>query len=388
MQFKLPAFYQQRPYAAENFTRIMRWAARNHPFYRQHFKDCVGHIPLLSREQILNNNDLLLNGQQETGRTSGSTGTPVRFAWSAQRQKISADENQQYTNHWLGGALPRSRIIRTRGSEGSDTLDIEAPIDVQIKFLCRRYRDHGAVSVITYPTNAAELASQAIAKGIDFSFVRRFSCYAEAFEPWQEQMVKRAFPEAKIWTTYSATELGMIAARCPYEPNFHHVFARKLGVEIIDDHGNNCAPGKLGRVVVTDYFNQLTPFIRYDIGDMAEHAECPCGKIPFPALTNIAGKVRGMLRDASGNKIMFSHLDAALRDVPGMGQFQVIQHKLQEFELRYVPAEEFNQTVFEPAAFELFTRQFGRDINLHFTQEKVISRGANGKFYASICHVE
>ena len=384
----LPSHFLSRPYAARQLAKVVAWAAANHPFYQKKYQYLSGTIPLLSRSEILANNALLLADNPETGRTSGSTGIPVRFSWSRQRQLISQQENARYTKDWLGGALPRTRIIRAKGALDEETVDIATPIDQQIQALQRRYRNAGAVSVITYPTNAAELAQQVIDQHIDMGFIQRFSCYAEAFEPWQEQLVATAFPNAKIYTTYSATELGMIAARCPHEPAYHHIFARKLAVEVLDDNDQLCPPGELGRVVVTDFFNYNSPFIRYDIGDMAASASCPCGIIKLPALTQIAGKVRGLLRDANGKRVMFSHLDAALRDVPGMGQFQVIQHALQEFELRFVAAASYQQPSFESAARSLFAAQFGHDVMVNFTPEQQIERGANGKFYASICNID
>jgi len=387
-QLLLPAHFRSKPYAARQLTQIADWAASSHPFYQQKYHNLTGTLPLLKRAEILANNDLLLAGNPETGRTSGSTGIPVRFSWSQQRQQISQQENVLYIKKWLGGALPRTKIVRVKGAIDEETVDIGTPVGQQIHALQQRHRDAGAVSIITYPTNAAELAQQVIDEQINMDFIKRFSCYAEAFEPWQEQLVATAFPNAQIYTTYSATELGMIAARCPHEPDYHHIFARKLAVEILDEKDQPCPPGELGRVIVTDFFNYNSPFIRYDIGDMAAAANCPCGIIKLPALSHIAGKVRGLLRDANGNRVMFSHLDAALRDVPGMGQFQVIQHALQQFELRFVAAASYHQPSFESAARALFVAQFGHDVMVNFTPEQQIERGANGKFYASICNID
>lgn len=384
----LPSFYANRPFAAKRFTAIVSWARQHHPFYQQRLMYAEQQVPLLSRAEILAGNEILLNGRPETGRTSGSTGIPVRFAWSAQRQKISQLESQHYVRDWLGGALPRSRIIRVKGKQAEDTLDISAALPEQADFLRQRFDRAGAVSVITYPTNAFQLAQYFLEQGIDGSFVQRFSCFAEAFEPHQEQAVAQAFPNAKVFTTYSATELGMIAARCPHQPDYHHLFAAKLGVEILDDDGQLCPPGQLGRVVITDYFNRITPFIRYDIGDMAAYGDCPCGKISFPALTHIAGKVRGLLRKPNGEKVMFSNLDAALRDLPGVGQFQVIQKTLTHFVLRFVPGPNFNKPLFNDHALRLFQDEFGPTITLEFDSHSAIERGPNGKFYASICEVD
>lgn len=389
--FLLPEHFRNRPYAAGKLQEIVQWALTSHPFYRQKYKRALNspcEIPLLTRAEILANNDLLLNGHPETGRTSGSTGIPVRFSWSTQRQQISRRESLEYTNQWLGGALPRAKIIRLKGTSDPESADIGLPAQEQVNFLQQRFQKANATSVITYPTNAAELSRHILDKQIDMSHIQRFSCYAEAFEGWQEQLVQRAFPNARIYTTYSATELGMIAARCPHEPSFHHVFAKKLAVEILDQNNRPCADGVLGRVVITDYFNRRSPFIRYDIGDLAAYAKCPCGKINLPALTKITGKVRGLLRRPNGQRVMFSNLDAALRDIPGIAQFQVVQKSLTHHILRFVASPGLSTALFAEQAKALFYSEFGPTITLTLQQEDTIERGSNGKFYASICEID
>lgn len=384
----LPEHYLARPYAAKKLGAIVDWARLNHPFYISKYANTSGMIPILTRSEILANNELLLADHPETGRTSGSTGIPVRFSWSPARRKISQQESNYYTNQWLGGPLPRCKIVRIKGQPDAESADIGLPLSQQVSFIQHRYQEANAVSLITYPTNAAELSQYALDHRIDMNHIQRVSCYAEVFEPWQEDLVKRAFPNAKIYTTYSATELGMIAARCPHAPDYHHVFAKKLGVEILDDNDNMCQPGELGRVVITDYFNRNSPFIRYDIGDLAAYAKCPCGKINLPAIQRVTGKVRGLLRRPSGERVMFSNLDAALRDIPGIAQFQVVQKGLNHHTLRYVALPGLNTALFADAAKDIFCAEFGPTITLSLQREKSIDRGANGKFYASICEVE
>ena len=225
-----------------------------------------------------------------------------------------------------------------------------------------------------------------IERKIDMSFIKRFGCYAEVFEKSHEDLIRQAFPNAQIWTTYSACELGLIAANCPFEPGHHHVFAEKLGIEILNDDGQPCQEGELGHVVVTDYFNTNIPFIRYDIGDMAAPNRCPCNRISFPSISNIAGKIRGVLKKSNGERVMYSELDAQLKDIPGIVQYQVIQDALQRFRLRYVAREETDLQVFRNSAVSLFQQQFGYGAKVEFEENSVIEREPNGKFHASICN--
>ena len=102
----IPDSFRPRPYATTHFHQIASWVLAHHPWYRQRIEDPAAHIPLLTRDEILDNNDALLNGHAQTGSTSGSTGVPVRFSWSrarSAREQVSA----QLLLKWLGGPLPR-----------------------------------------------------------------------------------------------------------------------------------------------------------------------------------------------------------------------------------------------------------------------------------------
>ena len=59
-----------------------------------------------------------------------------------------------------------------------------------------------------------------------------------------------------------------IGAECR-EHQGYHCTPRCLFVEVVDKDNRPCAPGELGRVLVTDLSNHVFPFIRYEIGDVA-----------------------------------------------------------------------------------------------------------------------
>ncbi len=385
---EIPESFKQSSYAQAKFQHIVQWAQKNHPFYQRKWAESLPDINLLTREEILDHNDLLLNGHPVTGQTSGSTGIPVKISWSNERKSIEQKVTQRFVE-WLGGSLPALKIIHLKDDQkGHEFLEVNSPVSTQIETILENHQRFGTIGITTYPTNAERLCQAIIEQQLDMSFIQRFGCYAEVFEPFQEDLIQQAFPNARIWSTYSSTEFGMIAARCPHEPDFHHIFAGKLGVEILDQDGRPCRHGEVGRVVITDYFNTHSPLIRYEIGDLAARGECPCGKIHFPALTSIKGKVRGALVHRNGERVPFTQLSVALRDIPGMRQYQVIQHELDNFTLRFVShlkGAELEQL--KSSASDQFYRHFGYTPAISFEQESEIMRGENGKFYASISYV-
>lgn len=143
----------------------------------------------------------------------------------------------------------------------------------------------------------------------------------------------RAAWDLPVRDVYSAQEVGYIALQAPGQDHYL-VQAENVLVEVLDDADRPCAPGQVGRVVVTALHNFATPLIRYDIGDFAEVGPAsPCGR-GLPVLTRILGRTRSMVTLPNGDRFWpFLRLAAFLEAAP-VRQFQVVQKNLQRIELR------------------------------------------------------
>ncbi|MFH1322109.1 MAG: hypothetical protein ABII90_15845 [Bacteroidota bacterium] len=378
----VPVSFRDRPFAKKHFLAIVDYASKNNPFYRNRITDS-GELPIIDRSTFQEHNDEILNNNPVTASTSGSTGTPVRISVSPERGQMNRDDEIRFVS-WLGGPLPCTRIIHPALYNKVDwLLDIKTPIDEQIAFIRQRYSETGAVAITTYPTNAEMLARKVLDRGIDMSFIQRFGVFSEVFETHQKEIIRRAFPNSQIWSTYSAVEFGIIAGQCPYEPDYHHIMAHKLGVEILNKDDEECMPGEMGRVVITDYFNRQSPLIRYEIGDYAIGQPCPCKRIKLPAFRKIIGKVYGALIQRGGKRIIFTNLSVALHNLPGMRQYQVIQDDIEDFTVKIAASQQLDDEI-----RQVFNKQFGyipKLLKIQYVNS--IPREANGKFHASICRI-
>ena len=247
-------------------------------------------------------------------------------------------------------------------------MDAKAPIDRQIEFIFMRYQEAGAIAITTFPTNAEMLAQRIIERGLDMLFIQRFGVFAEMFETSQEELILKAFPNAQIWSTYSAEEVGLIATRCIYEPKLHHIMAHKLGFEVLNEQDEPCENDEVGRLVITDYFNRQSQFIRYEIGDLVARGECPCGTSHLPALSQVLGRIRGALVHPNGQRVLFVDLSVALRDIKGMRQFQVIQEELDRFVVRVLADRNLDSEI-----HEAFEAHFGYqpEIDIRYEEEAI-----------------
>lgn len=376
---EIPESFRGRPYAERHFRQIVQWASAHSPFYR-HFHAGGGVPPLLTREILQAHNEELLNGLPVTGKTSGATSVPVRVHWGAPRSRLDHKDNLSYAG-WYGGVLPHAKIVALSAHEKKDnSFEVASPVSQQLDFLRARIRIHGAKSLISYPTNLVQLAQHLRQDGQTIPELERLVCMSELFEASQEACIAEAFPNARIAATYSCTETGMIAGRCPHNPDNYHIMAHKIGVEFLNADGRPCAEGEVGQIVITDYFNRAMPFIRYAIGDLAAPVRCECGKIELPALTRLLGKQRGLLRHPDGHYVFSTELSPHIRDSIEVRQYQVIQHAPTRFLLRVIARDGADAAAFEVRMRELFTLHFGLTTELVFDWCADIPRLPGGKY--------
>ena len=125
-------------------------------------------------------------------------------------------------------------------------------------------------------------------------------------------------------------------------------------VEIVDEQGKPCPPGRTGRIVATNLTNLAMPLLRYDSGDLAEATggPCPCGRT-LPTFGAVAGRYARFAFVPEGTfRCLFTVVDA-LAEMPahqskGLRKYQTHQFRDGSFELRLVsvaplPAEFFER---------------------------------------------
>lgn len=122
--------------------------------------------------------------------------------------------------------------------------------------------------------------------------------FADPVDEDLRRLVKKAFG-AKVSNRYSADELGFLGIQCSEHDHLHALQFHNY-VEIINENGKSCAPGEVGRVVVTGLTNPGMPLVRYELGDLAKWGEaCPSG-MSLPVLDPVITRERDLLIDGEG----------------------------------------------------------------------------------------
>ncbi|MBY0269858.1 MAG: hypothetical protein K2X06_08330 [Burkholderiales bacterium] len=388
-------------------SQLLQHAKATVPFYRDRLAAIAAdqpldaaafeRIPLLRRQDIQENFDALVSralppdhGGMREGNTSGSTGRPIRFMgtpltevfWRAftlrehlwQRRdfsgKLAAIRARVTSGDSAGWGVSTDSVFRTGPLSLCNT---ELPVARQAQWLMQQNPDY----LISVASNVQELARHCGRQGLRPPRLREVRTYGEALHPDARAEIHAAWGVPVI-DMYSCREAGYLALQCP-EHEHYHVQAEGVYLELLDDQGQPCAPGTLGRVVITALHNFATPLIRYDIGDYAEAGEpCDCGR-RLPVIRRIVGRVRNMLRLPGGGLRHPRFGEAQFGGIAPVRQFQVVQKTLQDIEVALVVARPLTHAE-EDTLRALIIRNLAHPFTVFFVYRDRIPRSAGGKY--------
>jgi phenylacetate-CoA ligase len=191
---------------------------------------------------------------------------------------------------------------------------------------------------------------------------------------------------ARLFDCYSSEEVGYIALQCPDGAGYH-LMSEMLLVEIVDADGEPCAPGEIGRVLVTDLRNFATPLIRYELGDHAEMgAACACGR-GLPVIRRVVGRERNLILMPDGSRHWPLTARSQYRSVAPVVQYQMIQQERERIEVRLVVETPLSADQ-EASLKAMMLKALGYPFALDFVYfDKTLPRGSNGKLEEFICRV-
>jgi len=155
-------------------------------------------------------------------------------------------------------------------------------------------------------------------------------------------------------------------------------------IEILKlDSDEPAAPGELGRIVVTDFFNYAFPMIRYDIGDVASIGKVQNGILM--SIDNLVGRKGDMVYGTKGQWIdVVNSMSTEIHNNLRIQQWQFIQEGEKEYTLRLVSTDaEIRQNAkhFEDMMKELL----GEEAVVHVEYPDEIPVLSSGKRKVVIC---
>ena len=396
---------------------LLAHAVRHSPFHRERLglsADQAARIdweqwrrlPTLARVDLQQQADRIVvenlpagHGSIHWHSTTGSTGRPLRVAASSFSHFVNGALTVR-DHRWHGrDAGARLAVARSHPQYEGDHPTWGAPmagieptgklrvIDVKrsVEDQLARLLEFDPHYLLTLASNAHALATLAIERDVTLHSLREVRVFGELPRAGLAARCRRAFGAA-CSDVYSAEETGPISAQCP-EQTRHHVHAEALLLEILDADDRVCAPGELGRVVVTPLYNFATPLLRYELGDYAAFGTaCRCGR-GLPVLGRIAGRRRNMIRLPDGTRHWPSFPAEVWLPFPAIRRVQLAQTALDTVEVRMETDRDLAADEHQRLCASLRER-LGWPLTLDLRRVERIGRADDHKFEDFICLVE
>jgi phenylacetate-coenzyme A ligase PaaK-like adenylate-forming protein len=385
----------------KRLRRLLRTAVAQSPFYRNLYRGInietcrLSDLPVvdkktmmenfddvvtdrsLKKEQIVrwiedrNNFGRMYLGKYVPIRTSGTTGemaVVVYDRWALDYVNAAVVSRDAYPKRTIGetvslmlGALLRKHfIIASILMTGGASCVIAAcppplynlfvkqethSLFESIPGLVEKLNAAPCNQLYSYPTILDKLAREQLAGRLKLKLEEPMPGIISLSEPLTEN-TKRLIRKAwglNVQDHYGAAECIVMARSCDKFDRMH-VMSDLCCLEIVDSRGTPVPDGQTGnKVLMTNLYNHVQPFIRYEISDVTGYStqSCACGQ-PFPTLLPVEGRTddifyidspQGGYEDIHPFQFL-----TPIVELTGVREYQLVQTKRNEFTFYYVPA--------------------------------------------------
>lgn len=363
-------------------------------------------LPLMTRREVQDAGNMLYatalpqqHGKVSEDETSGSTGVPLRyrissvavFFWNA----IALREHFWHRRDFsLRHAFIRSReesdLSPTWGAPSNLVFACGESANLPIRRSLSEKREWlyamNPHYLMTTPSTLRALAEIAVKGDLPLPRLREVRTVGETVSDSLRGLVREAWG-ATLTDIYSSSECGLLALQCPLTGHFH-AQSEWAVVEVLDPQGRPCAPGEIGRIVVTILHNFAMPLVRYDTGDFAEAGEtCPCGR-GLLRLTRILGRHRNRLHLPDGDTSWPNLSSLPWSDlVPALHRFQLMQRRDYSLLWRYEADQALSPTERERVSRALLA-QLHCTLPLAFERVEALPLSAAGKLEDFVTEID
>lgn len=321
-------------------------------------------FPLLPKADLAKRASSLRTGGEVSLQmnTSGTTGNPTRFLYSAEMQRVTialllrelitivgVRPWTKFVSVWPPTSTWRT-VPMPDGQARPLTVLQQLPASKRFKYIAPRLShvwseiDDPAADarmlaekdpefIVCTPSRMmriARLGGDAVRR----IRPRKIIFGSEIFTDATRRTIENIFG-AEVIDMYGAVEVGPVGIECRSGTGIHTNEDYSI-YEVIRD-GEQVGPGQTGQLVLTFLHNPAMPLIRYETGDFvrmsADDEKCECGSSVM-RLSKIAGRCVDGVVTTAGFRVPPLEVAEAVESSIGQVDYYLVQRKLEDFELR------------------------------------------------------
>ncbi len=357
----------------------------------------LGKLPVMTKETLRQHGAVLRardipDDRVETGITGGTTGAPMRVV------RDYAGTTWMRASYWrglgwgglrlgtpwaqlFGGSLGRQRTRPLDPVKNWFAGKVFLPAfelgAANVATYVSAIRESGARFLVGYCSACHQLASLAENAGIALRLDAVFPTAELLPDHWRER-IARVF-NAKVLPYYGCGEVQSLAYTCPDRPDVYHTCDEHAIIEVEQGDGRAALEGE-GPFLITDLDNHAMPLIRYRNGDAGLLAGpgCGCGRT-LGRITRLDGRVNDVLLTTAGDAISGVIGTHSFRHMPGVVEYQIIQHRPGQAVIRIVPTPAYDPAREEPTLRAIFGKHLGNGADVAIEYHSALPKTPAGK---------
>ena len=416
---------ENKNYQKQALYNILSYAVTCVPFYRNIYNklgislsletitEDIKLFPILTKEQIRQNFDLLVSEEKFSGvyknASGGSTGKPIVLLQDGnyrQKQRDLTECFDAFSGYRIGDKRALiwgaerdiispsilhsfKMLLSRRCLQNTIVLNSFTMKEEDMEQFVKRMNRFKPLYMLAYAQSVEELARFIESHQLRIYKPKSIIVSAGTLYDDARNTIERVFG-CKVFNRYGSRETGLMAMECECHCGLHeNIFAQYI--ELLDEDNIPLAVNdeRSGRVIVTQLNNYVMPLIRYDIGDIAQRstAQCACGR-GLPLLKSVRGRTVNIFKKRDGTRIDGEYFTHLFYYVNGVKRFQVIQHSYEDIEV--IVAMD-NSDALDNDVFDELTDKIqlvmGENCKVRYSIVKDIKPTASGKYIYTISKI-
>ncbi|AWI24441.1 phenylacetate--CoA ligase family protein [Flavobacterium pallidum] len=378
------------PERAEKLQKILQHAVNTVPIYKGISPESIENFRVMDKNFIRENSASFLSSafeehQRIAAVTSGSTGTPFKVfhdrnkksrnsadtIYFASRAGFSVGEKLYYFKIW--SAL-NHKSFSLRYMQNITPVDVIHLDDNQIEKLIKEIENDGSDMGFLGYSSALELVARYLDKtyhGPVKAKVNSIISMSEGLNEYTKNTLTKFFGTQAV-SRYSNIENGIIAQQETDGLLRFRINTASYHIEILGmDSDIPVKKGKLGRIVVTDFYNYAMPMIRYDTGDIG----CLSTE-DDNYLQTIEGRKLDLIYDTKGDLISSYIVYKNMWQYVEINQYQFVQYGPKDYLFKVNSDSAFGK---EEKLVAEFKQYLGKDANFKVEYVDEIPLLSSGK---------